>query len=63
MTYERIAKLAEERDALLADLESVTNDLRAELEKAIGSGGMSEYSAAKITGVSRTTIRAWMGKS
>lgn len=55
-------RLSEERGSVLADLESVTADLRRAVVAAVTSGKLTEVDAHKITGCSRTTIRVWLGK-
>jgi hypothetical protein len=47
----------------MAELESVTGELRNAVRVAITSGDLSELGAHKLTGVSRMAIRAWMGKT
>jgi hypothetical protein len=59
---QRIKELAVERAEVMADLESVTNDLRVAVVKALEAGEISELGAHKLTGVSRTTLRTWAGK-
>lgn len=60
---QRIKELAEERAGIMADLESVTLDLRVALVAALGAGEISELGAHKLTGVSRSVIRSWVGKT
>lgn len=62
-TRGRIKKLSEERAAIMADLESCNNDLRAAIRKAVADGEITEMGAHKLTGVSRSTIRVWLGKA
>jgi transposase len=62
MALDRIIQLTEERRAILADLESVTGDLRRALVEAITSGELTEKGAHRLTGVSRSTVRDWLGK-
>ena len=62
-TRERIKQLSEERAAIMADLESVTNDLRVAVVAAIQAGELSEQGAHKLTGVARSTVRVWVGKT
>jgi hypothetical protein len=60
---QRIQELANERSSILADLESVTNDLRSAVRFVVESGEASEVAVHNVTGLSRTTIRAWLGKT
>ena len=57
----RLRSLAKERAELLGDLDEITTELRGEVAAAIADG-MSEVEAARLAGVSRPTVRAWLGK-
>lgn len=59
---ELITALAKDRAEKMTALEEVTTQLRAEITIAIQSGELTEHKVARDTGISRTTIRAWMGK-
>lgn len=58
-----IRKLSQERAAVMADLESVTNDLRVAIQNGIRASWLSELRASKVTGIPRSTIRTWIGKT
>jgi hypothetical protein len=60
---QKVAELAEERASILADLESCTTELKQSVRAAIESGQLTELGAHKLTGVSRNSIRFWMGKT
>lgn len=60
---ERIADLAIERSRIVAELASVTDELRSAVRFVVDSGEASELAVHNLTGVSRTTIRAWLGKT
>lgn len=61
-TLGRLQELAAHRAAVLADLEAATNELRVAMVDALQSGEISELGAHKLTGVSRSTLRTWVGK-
>lgn len=59
---DRVTELTELRRGLIADLEATTANLRREVVSAIEAGELSELGAHKLTGVSRSTVREWLGK-
>lgn len=56
-----LERLAAKRAARVATAEQATADLRAAVREAVAAG-MSEVQAAKVAGVSRMTVRSWLGK-
>lgn len=63
MDKQRIKQLSDDRAELMADLAKVTTDLRVAVVDALRAGELSEVGAHKLTGVSRTVIRSWVGKT
>lgn len=61
--FARLRELADERASIMADLESCTNELKVAIQQAVAAGRISELGASKLTGVGRTTIRTWVGKT
>ena len=53
---------ARERGYAVKELEQSTAVLREAVRDAVADG-MSESEAARVAGVSRMTVRAWLGKS
>lgn len=63
MDVEEIAELVRLREAAKADYDAATNDLRVALVDALTAGEVSELGAHKLTGVARSVIRTWVGKT
>lgn len=62
MDENKLVKLAVQRQEALTRYEDLTDDLRAAVLAAINAGELSEIRASRLTGLSRTTVRAWLGK-
>lgn len=62
MEKQQLVELAVQRQQALTLYEDLTDRLRAVILDAVTAGELSEYKAAELTGVSRTTVRAWLGK-
>ena len=60
-TAEQVKMLGHERTRRGAALDQITAELRTAVRHAI-EAGMSEVEAARLAGVSRPTVRAWLGK-
>jgi transposase len=58
-----IQRLVSERNEVRSQLATVTAELRAVLVAAIEAGELSELGAHKLTGVSRSVVRDWLGKT
>ncbi len=43
-------------------LEESRDELRDAVREAVNNGGMTEKRAAQLAGVTRMTVRAWLGK-
>jgi len=56
-----LERLAAKRAARLATAEQATADLRQAVRDAVAAG-MSESEAARTAGVTRPTVRKWLGK-
>jgi len=61
ITDEQLRAAAERRRDLTAQARDATAELRALCLQAIAEG-KAKYAVAKATGVSRTTIEAWLGE-
>lgn len=57
-----IARCVAEREEAHMRLYSVTAELRDLVVRAIQSGQLTELGAHQLTGVSRSSIREWLGK-
>jgi len=44
-------------------LAEARDELRRHVREVVGTGAMSEAEAARVAGVDRMTVRAWLGKS
>jgi hypothetical protein len=62
-SLERIKELNAARVAAKADFDAATNDLRVALVDALVAGEISELGAHKMTGVARSVLRTWVGKT
>lgn len=60
-TRARLTALAENRREALGRADEATVTLRDAVAEAVADG-MTEVDAAKLAGVTRMTIRAWLGK-
>lgn len=56
-----LERLAQVRGHALGEVDKATNDIKALLPGAVGHG-LSESEIAHYTGISRMTIRRWLGK-
>lgn len=60
---DQIKEHARARAFALRDVETLTDFLKEEIRDAIAAGILSELGAHKLTGISRNTIRTWVGKT
>jgi hypothetical protein len=58
-----IARCVAEREAAELRAASVLAELRGLVVGAIQSGQLTELGAHRMTGLSRTTVRDWLGKT
>jgi DNA invertase Pin-like site-specific DNA recombinase len=57
-----LGKLGSARTTKRAAAERATEEVRQAVLAALRDGSVSEHEAARVTGVDRMTIRAWLGK-
>jgi hypothetical protein len=58
----RLVELGERRARARAEVSQSTAELRDFVRRFVASGDFSELEVAKVTGVSRMTVRDWLHK-